>query len=40
MDDRERGLVEAELTRLDADPDTRRWVARVTTREGSGGNRA
>lgn len=27
MDDRERGLVEAELTRLDADPDTRRWVA-------------
>jgi uncharacterized membrane protein YebE (DUF533 family) len=26
MDDRERGLVEAELTRLDADPATRRWV--------------
>jgi len=27
MDDRERGLVEAELMRLDADPATRRWVA-------------
>lgn len=27
MDDRERGLVEAELTRLDADPATRGWVA-------------
>jgi uncharacterized membrane protein YebE (DUF533 family) len=26
MDDRERGLVEAELTRLDADPSTRQWV--------------
>jgi uncharacterized membrane protein YebE (DUF533 family) len=26
MDERERGLVEAELTRLDADPATRRWV--------------
>jgi uncharacterized membrane protein YebE (DUF533 family) len=26
MDDRERGLVEAELKRLDADPATRRWV--------------
>ncbi len=26
MDDRERGVVEAELTRLDADPATRRWV--------------
>lgn len=26
MDDRERGLVEAELTRLEADPATRRWV--------------
>jgi uncharacterized membrane protein YebE (DUF533 family) len=26
MDDRERGLVEAELTRMDADPATRRWV--------------
>jgi uncharacterized membrane protein YebE (DUF533 family) len=25
MDDRERGLVEAELARLDADPATRRW---------------
>jgi uncharacterized membrane protein YebE (DUF533 family) len=27
MDDRERALVEAELTRLDADPATRHWVA-------------
>jgi uncharacterized membrane protein YebE (DUF533 family) len=27
MDDRERGLVEAELMRLDADPSTRQWVA-------------
>ena len=27
MDDRERGLVEAELTRLDADPASRSWVA-------------
>jgi uncharacterized membrane protein YebE (DUF533 family) len=26
MDDRERGLVEAQLTRLDADPGTRQWV--------------
>ena len=26
MDDRERGLVEAELTRSEADPATRRWV--------------
>jgi uncharacterized membrane protein YebE (DUF533 family) len=26
MDERERGLVEAELTRLDADPTTRQWV--------------
>jgi uncharacterized membrane protein YebE (DUF533 family) len=26
MDERERGLVEAELSRLDADPATRRWV--------------
>jgi uncharacterized membrane protein YebE (DUF533 family) len=26
MDERERGLVESELTRLDADPATRRWV--------------
>ena len=26
MDERERGLVEAELTRLDADPATRQWV--------------
>jgi uncharacterized membrane protein YebE (DUF533 family) len=26
MDDRERGVVEAELTRLDADPSTRQWV--------------
>jgi uncharacterized membrane protein YebE (DUF533 family) len=26
MDDRERGLVEAELTRLDADPATRQWM--------------
>jgi uncharacterized membrane protein YebE (DUF533 family) len=26
LDDRERGLVEAELTRLDADPATRQWV--------------
>jgi uncharacterized membrane protein YebE (DUF533 family) len=26
MDERERGLVEAELTRLDADPSTRQWV--------------
>jgi uncharacterized membrane protein YebE (DUF533 family) len=26
MDDRERGLVEAELTRLDADPVTRQWM--------------
>jgi uncharacterized membrane protein YebE (DUF533 family) len=26
MDDRERGLLEAELTRLDADPATRSWV--------------
>jgi uncharacterized membrane protein YebE (DUF533 family) len=26
MDERERALVEAELTRLDADPATRRWV--------------
>jgi uncharacterized membrane protein YebE (DUF533 family) len=26
MDERERGLVEAELHRLDADPGTRRWV--------------
>lgn len=26
MDERERGLVEAELARLDADPATRRWV--------------
>jgi uncharacterized membrane protein YebE (DUF533 family) len=26
MDDRERGLVEAELTRLDADPSTRQWM--------------
>ena len=26
MDERERGLVEAEISRLDADPATRRWV--------------